>query len=118
MNDDHGHGTGDAVLKRFAEKAQGTLRTTDILGRTGGEEFALVLPDAARSSAVAVAEKLRTAIEADFVPGMPPTITVSIGVATIGQGGTTIQSALEEADSALYQARRTGRIRVVAAGSF
>lgn len=115
VNDTHGHAVGDAVLQHFAHVASATLRRTDILGRIGGEEFALIAPDADGAAALVVAEKLRSAIEADNPTGTPR-VTVSIGVAEVAADDGNISSAVERADAALYDAKRGGRNRVVVAG--
>ncbi len=114
VNDTHGHATGDAVLKRFSEIMRGTVRRTDIVGRVGGEEFAMVVPDANARSAAIVAEKLRAAVAADRPVGSPR-VTVSIGVAEVAQEEIDVTNALERADAALYEAKRAGRDRVVVA---
>ena len=85
INDTYGHQAGDEVLKRVAADAAGELRGADTIGRFGGEEFVIVLPEATASVAMIVAERVRAAIEAG---GNNPCVTISIGVAelAIGEG--------------------------------
>ncbi|KQM27847.1 MULTISPECIES: sensor domain-containing diguanylate cyclase [unclassified Sphingomonas] len=105
VNDRHGHAVGDQVLQRVAHAAAAELRKTDVIGRFGGEEFVLVLPDAAADTALRVAERVRGAIEAT---GQHPQVTVSIGVAE-RLPGETRESLLRRADQALYVAKHAGR---------
>ena len=104
INDRYGHQVGDEVLKRIAINAEGELRSADTLGRFGGEEFVIVLPDATASIAMMVAERIRVAIEI----GGNPRVTISIGVAELAIG-ETCESFLKRADQALYVAKREGR---------
>lgn len=114
VNDTHGHGAGDGVLVHFVQLLNQMLRTSDILGRTGGEEFAVLLPQTDRAAAMAIAERLRAAVEATPAPHVPHPIavTVSIGVAEVAPGEDGIDGALNRADRALYRAKDLGRNRV------
>jgi len=105
INDTYGHQTGDEVLKRVAADAAGELRSADTLGRFGGEEFVIVLPDATAHVAMMVAERVRVAIEAG---GDDPRVTISLGVAELAIG-ELCDSLLRRADQALYVAKREGR---------
>ncbi|KKB78754.1 hypothetical protein VW35_09615 [Devosia soli] len=111
VNDTYGHAAGDVVLKAVSEAAQVALRESDLLGRIGGEEFAIVLPDADSASAMAVAEKLRHAIaQLRFPHSRPPmTVTASFGVASFDPGQDDYDSLMLKADEALYEAKRSGR---------
>ena len=112
LNDDHGHQAGDDVLKQVAALLVETARSIDVPARYGGEEFAVVLPECDQDEALAVAERLRSAVaRADLV--VP--ITVSAGVATFPEHGATPAALIRAADDALYQAKNSGRNRVVAA---
>lgn len=111
INDSHGHAVGDAVLVRFGELAQAALRQGDIVGRTGGEEFAVILPGAGEAGALLVAEKLRAMLEADKAAGLPH-FTASIGATTLASGDRTLSDLLSRADAALYVAKGLGRNRV------
>ena len=114
VNDQHGHPVGDEVLKRFVEIVRQNIRTSDILGRWGGEEFLVVSPHLGRDNAVKLAEKLRQAVEqACFDAGIR--LTASIGVAEL-RPGEPVDALVERADRALYQAKDGGRNRVVAIG--
>jgi diguanylate cyclase (GGDEF)-like protein len=117
-NDTYGHSTGDIVLQALAERFRAELRDQDIVGRLGGEEFAIILPQTDAASALEVAERLRLAVETNGVvlpQGLPIRFTVSIGAAVLSDSNTNIEILLSQADKALYQAKRTGRNRVVAA---
>jgi diguanylate cyclase (GGDEF)-like protein len=111
INDEHGHQAGDRVLQRFVALAQRQLRTGDVLGRFGGEEFVAVLADAPGATALQVAERLREAFATDL--GVPPA-TVSIGVACAEGGEGTFEDLVGRADEALYRAKSAGRNRVSA----
>lgn len=111
VNDTHGHAVGDQVLRRFASLAQATLRGSDLLGRIGGEEFALMLREIDPSGARVVAEKLRRAVAEDHADGLP-TFTVSLGISMATSEDHHIDDVLRRADAALYQAKESGRNRV------
>lgn len=114
VNDTFGHAVGDQVLQRFGATARMVLRSNDIFGRIGGEEFAAVLPDTDREAAVAAAERIRLAFAetSQVVAGCSIGATVSSGVATAGVGGTpALYELLESADQALYRAKAGGRNR-------
>jgi len=116
LNDTLGHAAGDRILRLFASAVQEQLRSTDILARQGGDEFAIILPDVGVREAVRVAERLRGAFRdkvADLADiGLQPTL--SIGVAEVELGGRALDDLLVEADEALYRAKRLGRDRVQA----
>jgi Amt family ammonium transporter len=113
INDAYGHAQGDLALKKVADTCSNTLRTDDILGRLGGEEFAVLLTNTPLRSASTVAEKLRLQIERIQLPGgtRPVQLTISVGVAE-AEPGEPIESVLGRADVALYQAKAAGRNRV------
>lgn len=121
VNDHYGHRVGDMVLEAFANVARSSLRTGDIIGRYGGEEFCVVLPRTGRADAAAVAERLRSQVQEQLamVGGHATRVTVAIGVATMEAGetmaGGTIDLLIDAADHALYAAKDGGRNRVVAA---
>jgi len=109
VNDALGHGAGDAALRRVGELICRAKRRFDSVARTGGEEFALVVPDTDEHGAYMLAERIRTSMEREAK------LTVSLGVACCPRHGTTTDSLLEAADEALYAAKRLGRNRSVIA---
>jgi diguanylate cyclase (GGDEF)-like protein len=115
LNDGYGHGCGDEALRLFADTVLGVLREHDVMGRLGGEEFALALPGTALEGALEAAERLRIAItEAPVIECAPGyRMTVSIGVVMI-DGFEELTAALARADHALYAAKTSGRNRVEA----
>lgn len=117
LNDRHGHDVGDRVLQAFATAAASCLRPADVLARYGGEEFVLLLPETTLADAVAVADRIRRALEAQSFDGAggPLHATVSIGVATAAAGTADLEATLKAADRALYRAKAAGRNRVEAA---
>ncbi len=115
VNDTHGHKVGDIVLKKLAEICQQTLREVDVIGRLGGEEFAILLPETGIGEAAEAAERLKEAIENTKVPlesGLPLQFTVSIGVSSLTSKEDNMDVLLNRADQALYQAKNAGRNRV------
>jgi diguanylate cyclase (GGDEF)-like protein len=115
VNDLYGHPNGDTVLKLVAGVIKGQLRSTDILCRFGGEEFAVLLPGTAPEGALNVAEKIRGAIEGCSFTGKLESlkITASLGLATLGtNGATSFDTAYQKADQALYNAKGKGRNRI------
>lgn len=118
VNDTYGHLRGDGVLRELAEAARSSVRATDLLGRMGGEEFILVMPNTSYFEAGVAAERLRTGIESGVRVGDPPvSVTASFGVSTLTPDCQTMDGLQSSADSALYIAKRRGRNCVVAAGS-
>ena len=121
VNDGYGHDAGDEVLKEFAGRIRATVRGADLACRFGGEEFVLVMPDTPAEVAATVAERLRGMIEArpfQLRSGETPLmLTASMGIATVGPGIDTPQQLLKQADRALYEAKNSGRNRVVAAAA-
>lgn len=109
VNDRFGHLAGDEVLQRVAKLARRSVRDGDLVGRLGGEEFAILMPGATMAQAVAVGERLRAACAAEIHPACPGRlVTVSVGVATASADSSTT-SLLQEADEALYRAKNAGR---------
>lgn len=114
INDGFGHGVGDEVLARVAKASQAALRQQDRLGRTGGEEFLVVLPQTGLGQAAHVAERLRASVAAvdlsDVAEGL--SVTISIGVAEFKTEDTDLRALTQRADTALYRAKASGRNRV------
>lgn len=114
VNDTHGHEMGDRVLRRAVQACHAHLRSTDIFGRLGGEEFGILLIDCTLGQAVTRAEQIREAIATaaieEDVPGIP--ISASLGVTITTRSGYELRQLMIHADEALYQAKREGRNRV------
>jgi diguanylate cyclase (GGDEF)-like protein len=119
INDAHGHTVGDGVLRGVALALRRSVRKIDIVARYGGEEFCVVLPRVGKPEAMEVAEKLRRTVASTGLPGpeghAPLSVTISVGVATLGVDAHDIAGLIEKADSALYEAKRLGRDRVAMA---
>jgi len=117
INDRFGHGTGDTVLQIFADSAAAKLGPYDMIGRLGGEEFAIVLYDAGRDKALAIAERIRLSFENDAMEfdGREIGATVSMGMAICEDGTLDMSAMLAQADEALYCAKERGRNRIEAA---
>ncbi|MDQ0313893.1 GGDEF domain-containing protein [Amorphus orientalis] len=117
VNDTHGHAAGDEVLRASVARIRETLRTHDVFGRIGGEEFAVVFSEVDETDAQAFAERLRARLAAEPVVwrDVPIEVSVSIGVAVAGASEKRVEALLEDADRALYEAKRRGRNCVVLA---
>ena len=113
VNDQYGHAEGDRILRDLAAAVRGDMRSTDLFGRVGGEEFLLVLPDTTREAAVQLAERVREHIAREVSVGNPPVpVTASLGVAWMTKDRFTLDKLQSAADFALYQAKDKGRNRV------
>jgi diguanylate cyclase (GGDEF)-like protein len=111
INDTFGHDRGDAVLAAVGDVLSRSLRTSDFVGRNGGEEFIALLPDTGVEGALEAAEKLRGAIERVTVPGIDRPVTASVGAAVYPHTAADAESLLRLADRALYAAKANGRNR-------
>jgi len=113
VNDTHGHGVGDETLVRFVQACSACLRAMDTLGRSGGEEFSVLLPETVLADARDVAERMRGAVERCVMNAGLDTfqVTVSIGVAQLREG-ESFEALMARADLLLYQAKDAGRNRV------
>ena len=113
INDLHGHNCGDRSLCLFSRLCNREIRSTDILGRLGGEEFAILLLGLDQKDARQVAERIRRSIamETPDEPESVPSMTVSIGLVTVSEDDT-LESSLSKADKLMYKAKRSGRNRV------
>ena len=111
INDKFGHRTGDYVLKRVCDVVMSNLRETDIVGRYGGEEFIVILPDTDICDAELVAEKLRNKIEEEKILDNRRDVTVSLGVTSYPLHGEWQDELVERVDQALYVAKQQGRNR-------
>lgn len=116
LNDRYGHLAGDYALQQFAERLIGSVRKSDVTARFGGEEFVSLAPETNAATLLPLAERLREDIE--VLPlafkGINFSLTVSVGIAHVQAGDTSIEDVIHRADTALYQAKQNGRNRVVA----
>lgn len=115
VNDTYGHATGDRVLTTITKAITSQMRRSDVFGRLGGEEFAILLPDTDAASALAIAEKLRIVVRALKFANVFPALTVSasFGVALLDPGTDDTDALLVKTDEAVYDAKRQGRNRSV-----
>ena len=117
INDTWGHPTGDRVLQALAQVMNDAVRDQDTVGRLGGEEFAVILPETDQAGAAIIAERIRAAVQdsamATTDDGTPVRITVSIGVTTLASENDSFEAALVRADNALYRAKEGGRNQVM-----
>lgn len=115
VNDTYGHASGDMVLASLGRILKDKCRDFDVVSRMGGEEFSVLLRDCSENQALEIAERIRKEVE-DFkfaiADGRSINVTISIGIATYPGIAETIEEIKEEADKALYEAKRTGRNRV------
>jgi diguanylate cyclase (GGDEF)-like protein len=115
INDTYGHAFGDKVLHKTAQTCLISIRTMDVFARYGGEEFVALMPEAGLHEGMIVAERIRQAIASrPFITddGLKVLITMSLGLVETDLSGETVEQALKNADSALYQAKAEGRNRV------
>ena len=117
VNDNFGHHFGDVALKEVTKVCNGTLRETDIFGRIGGEEFAILLVETNFAFALEIAERLRKSVEEIslyYDKGVKVPLAISLGITKYHEGEDTINELLVRSDKALYEAKDSGRNRVVA----
>ncbi len=114
VNDEHGHDSGDAVLKSVVGELGSRLRDVDVLARIGGEEFGVLMPSTPAEAALVSAERLRAAVESSACEykGVEHRVTISIGVASCLGAGSSLNEIMKAADEALYRAKGAGRNRV------
>jgi diguanylate cyclase (GGDEF)-like protein/putative nucleotidyltransferase with HDIG domain len=116
VNDTHGHAAGDAVLRQIGQRAESALRGGDTIGRFGGEEFVILLPEAAAEEAKDIAERIRATVAAEPVATLEVegglAASISIGLSTYPLDGESEQTLLSQADEAMYLAKRLGRNQV------
>lgn len=114
INDTHGHQAGDAVLQRVSDVMKSTLRLSDIIGRIGGEEFAIILPETELSAGMIIGERIRKQVEALVVSYKECRlkITISIGASPSSENDLSIDDVIQRSDSALYRAKENGRNRI------
>lgn len=114
VNDQYGHLVGDAVLRAVGQRLKKALRETDLLGRYGGEEFSVLLPETDLESAREVAERLQACIAGEPIPteAGPLSVQISIGVAALDGRTPNLQTLIKRADQAMYRAKDGGRNRI------
>jgi diguanylate cyclase (GGDEF)-like protein len=123
VNDTHGHLVGDTVLRAVTDAIREDLRSYDIAGRFGGEEFVVLLPQARESDAISIAERLRTRVAAMAIPiaedkpGEHVRLTISVGVASLTEHTSELTDLMAAADAAMYIAKQSGRNRTHAMGA-
>jgi diguanylate cyclase (GGDEF)-like protein len=118
INDSHGHAAGDAVLREVSARLRASIRATDAVGRYGGEEFLVVMPESSLATAVAAGERIRQAIAQPIeVDGTRLTVTVSVGVAVHRSADHGLDHTIRAADAALYRAKASGRNAVAVAST-
>ncbi|MCG6535875.1 MAG: sensor domain-containing diguanylate cyclase [Syntrophales bacterium LBB04] len=112
VNDTYGHQTGDMVLQTIANLLKDSVREVDIPARFGGEEFVVILPETSVEGGWIFGERVRETVAGSKAAGWPCQITISIGLATYPDDADSIQTLIDRADAALYEAKHKGRNRV------
>jgi diguanylate cyclase (GGDEF)-like protein len=117
INDTHGHAIGDSVLRSVASMLRAETRSSDLIGRIGGEEFALLLPGTPLDTAILCAERIRATLATTIVTlcGKRLPLTASLGVSSCQHHDDAIEMVMGRADRALYASKHAGRNRVSAA---
>jgi diguanylate cyclase (GGDEF)-like protein len=111
INDTYGHDAGDRILKAIGKFLQQNIRDVDVVGRYGGEEFVIMIPEAANDAARNLSERLRKNLSQMKFEDLPP-ITISLGIATYPYDGKDAEDLIKKADAAMYAAKRAGRNQV------
>jgi diguanylate cyclase (GGDEF)-like protein len=112
INDTYGHDMGDRVLKAIGQFLQQNIRDVDVVARYGGDEFVIMIPEAAQDAAYILSERLRKQFSELKFENLPQ-ITISLGIATYPSDGPELEDLIKKADSAMYAAKRAGRNKVV-----
>jgi diguanylate cyclase (GGDEF)-like protein len=116
-NDNHGHLKGSEVLKQVGNIMRKCFRSSDVLAKYGGDEFVIILPDSDKVGAFLAADRLREVVEEEPFEGREQQplgkITLSLGISSYPEHGSTLEDLLDRADKALYSAKKTGRNRTV-----
>lgn len=115
INDEHGHQTGDLVLQLVADFLRGSLRQTDVVGRIGGEEFIVLMPDTTLDDATAIVERVRTSLAQQVIRVEDKTVSVTgtFALTAVDAEKDNLSSALRKVDHALYEGKDQGRDRLV-----
>jgi diguanylate cyclase (GGDEF)-like protein len=113
-NDQYGHLVGDAILRELSKTIKENIRQIDLIGRYGGEEFSILLTETDKEQAKFAAERIRQSVESKYIQVYDENlkVTVSIGISTFPTDGKEMEALIDNADSALYYAKQTGRNRV------
>ncbi|HSN36875.1 MAG TPA: GGDEF domain-containing protein, partial [Arthrobacter sp.] len=117
INDEYGHSAGDTALQAFADACTATVRSTDLVGRYGGEEFIMLLPGVTPERAEEIAAAISARLHAAASPVIPRLPTSSYGITSTAPGRVDLDAMIASADAALYRAKTLGRDRSVLAGS-
>jgi diguanylate cyclase (GGDEF)-like protein len=112
INDTYGHDAGDRVLKAIGKFLQQNVRDVDVVARYGGDEFVIMIPEAANDAAHILSERLRKNLSEMKFDDLPP-VTISLGIATFPYDGKDPEDLVKKADAAMYSAKRAGRDQVV-----
>jgi diguanylate cyclase (GGDEF)-like protein len=113
INDTYGHTAGDRVLKAVGSYLKDSIRDVDSIGRYGGEEFIMFLPETSKKAAYVLADRLRAGVSEIKLDEKLPRVTISLGISTFPEDGKSLNELLDRADAALYQAKENGRNQVV-----
>ena len=114
LNDNFGHAFGDEVLKEVANTLKNSIREVDFVGRMGGEEFVIAMPETDKATGLIIAERVRKSVS-ELVFQEDVHVTISGGVATAPEDGLALAELLKVSDDALYRAKNNGRNRIIAA---
>jgi diguanylate cyclase (GGDEF)-like protein len=113
INDTYGHTAGDRVLKAVGSYLKDSIRDVDSIGRYGGEEFIMFLPETSKKAAHVLADRLRIGVSEIKMDEKLPGVTISLGISTFPEDGKTLNELLDKADAALYRAKANGRNQVI-----
>ena len=113
VNDTYGHTAGDRVLKSVGSFLKDSIRDVDSIGRYGGEEFIMFLPETSKEAAYVLADRLRIGVSEIEIDKKLPGVTISLGISTFPEDGKSLNELLDRADAALYQAKENGRNQVI-----
>jgi diguanylate cyclase (GGDEF)-like protein len=115
INDNYGHLVGDVILRGVSKSIKDSTRQIDFMGRYGGEELAVILTETDKEESLVIAERIRQAVESNKIAAYDESlnVTISIGISLFPADATEVLSLIDKADQALYQAKQSGRNKVV-----